>query len=185
MLASLFFNSLGHSVNQGALDFQKELNVQYIKADRAPLSEGLSFFPIDNNYKVKAKFKLREIPKGSGLDKSSTPQSYDVIYGELRIIFTDKSDKLNVYQSHTLKGNKEFREALFLPFTNLTSGNECYAEELFINLEIHKGNTKIIDFNQAFNPCCAYNYIYSCPVPLQGNFLDLKIEAGVKAPVWD
>jgi uncharacterized protein (DUF1684 family) len=44
-----------------------------------------------------------------------------------------------------------------------------------------ESNTIIIDFNKAYNPYCAYNHTYSCPIPPKENTLNIAIEAGVKA----
>jgi len=47
-------------------------------------------------------------------------------------------------------------------------------------MRIPEGHKVTIDFNKAYNPYCAYNYEYSCPiVPLENN-LNIEIKAGVK-----
>jgi hypothetical protein len=47
-------------------------------------------------------------------------------------------------------------------------------------MRIPKGNTIIVDFNKSYNPYCVYNHKYSCPIPPKENFIEFKIQAGVK-----
>jgi uncharacterized protein (DUF1684 family) len=62
----------------------------------------------------------------------------------------------------------------------LTSGVESYGGGRYIDLKIPSENTIMIDFNKAYNPYCAYNQEYSCPIPPEENDLKVKIYAGVK-----
>ena len=88
--------------------------------------------------------------------------------------------KLNVYRNIDLSKTEEYKDHLFLPFSDLTSGKESYIGGRYIDLKIPKGKTIAVDFNQAYNPYCAYNHKYSCPlVPLE-NDLKVEIKAGVK-----
>ncbi|WP_321538818.1 DUF1684 domain-containing protein [Flavobacterium piscinae] len=70
---------------------------------------------------------------------------------------------------------------MFLPFTDLTSGIESYGGGRYIDLKIQEGKIWTIDFNQAYNPYCAYNEKYSCPIVPEENDLKVEIKAGVKA----
>lgn len=91
-----------------------------------------------------------------------------------------KTFKLNVYRNIELSRKKEFKDYLFLPFSDLTSGAESYIGGKYIDLKLPKGNAIAIDFNSSYNPYCAYNSKYSCPkVPLE-NDLNIEIKAGVK-----
>jgi uncharacterized protein (DUF1684 family) len=92
---------------------------------------------------------------------------------------------LNVYQSHTLREKEGYKDYLFLPFTDLTNGNETYGSGRYIDLRIPERETIIIDFNKAYNPYCAYNYGYACPIPPKENKLKVEIRAGVMAPQQD
>jgi uncharacterized protein (DUF1684 family) len=49
-----------------------------------------------------------------------------------------------------------------------------------VDVRIQKGTIWTIDFNKAYNPYCAYNYEYSCPIVPLENDLDIEILAGVK-----
>ena len=103
-----------------------------------------------------------------------------VKYGEISFNLNGEKFKLNVYQNLELIKKPGFKKHLFLPFSDLTSGNETYIGGRYIDMEIPKGKTIIIDFNQAYNPYCAYNYKYSCPIVPLENDLATHINAGVK-----
>jgi uncharacterized protein (DUF1684 family) len=103
-----------------------------------------------------------------------------VKYGEATFKLDGKEDQLNIYQSLSLREKPAYKDYLFLPFTDETSGKESYSGGRYIDLTIPKGNKIIIDFNKAYNPYCAYNHKYSCPIPPKGNHLNIAIKAGVK-----
>ena len=64
---------------------------------------------------------------------------------------------------------------------DLTNGNRSYGGGRFLDLKIPAGEIMIIDFNKAYNPYCAYNHKYSCPIPPEVNHMDIEIPAGVRA----
>jgi len=104
-----------------------------------------------------------------------------VKYGEAHFVFQEKEIVLNIYQNQGLLTQPEYQDYLFLPFTDVTNGASSYAGGRYIDLKIPESETILIDFNTAYNPYCAYNGRYSCPIPPEENHLDLKIIAGVKA----
>jgi uncharacterized protein (DUF1684 family) len=69
---------------------------------------------------------------------------------------------------------------MFIPFKDLTSGVETYGGGRFIDCETVAADSLLIDFNLAYNPYCAYNEKYSCPIPPAENHLAVRIEAGEK-----
>ena len=65
--------------------------------------------------------------------------------------------------------------------TDLTSGQSSDSEGRYVDLEpLHHGRFQL-DFNYAYNPYCAYNPNWNCPVPPVENRLDVAIEAGEKS----
>lgn len=72
------------------------------------------------------------------------------------------------------------RPGYFLPFRDSTSGRETYGAGRYLDLEdAHDGRVHI-DFNLAYNPYCAYDDAYSCPLPPHENWLQIPIRAGEK-----
>jgi hypothetical protein len=167
--------------------FQKEINAEYTDAITSPLTKEdlvsfttLDFYPINEKYFVVAQFTRTENEKPFGMKTSTDREPLYVKYGEVEFTIDGKALKLNVYKNIELSKKMEYKNYLFLPFSDLTSGNESYIGGKYIDLKTPKGNTIAIDFNRSYNPYCAYNYKYSCPkVPLD-NDLNIAIKAGVK-----
>lgn len=142
---------------------------------------GLSFYPIDETFKVKATFVRTPNEKPFLMFTTTDRLPKYVKYAEAHFTLKGKKLKLNLYQSLPRDTDPEYVNYLFLPFTDLTSGDGSYGGGRFINAYIPKGDTIVIDFNKAYNPYCAYNEAYSCPIPPRENDLLVRIEAGVKA----
>lgn len=70
---------------------------------------------------------------------------------------------------------------LFLPFRDATSGTETYGAGRYLDLEPNPDGSVDVDFNLAYNPTCAYDEAYSCPLPPLENWLAFPIRAGEKA----
>ena len=71
---------------------------------------------------------------------------------------------------------------LFLPFRDAPNGTETYGagRYLYAAKPDAQGNV-VLDFNQGYNPPCAFTAFATCPLPPQENRLDLAITAGEKA----
>lgn len=67
---------------------------------------------------------------------------------------------------------------LFLPFRDATSGMETYGAGRYLDISVEPDGQVEIDFNSAYNPMCAYNDGWSCPVPPIENWLSVPIHAG-------
>src|SRR4051812_14133673 len=94
-------------------------------------------------------------------------------YAELEFTLQGKAFKLAVYQSSDLMKNVIYKNYLFLPFKDLSSGKETYGGGRYIDLELPvKDNVITLDFNKAYNPYCAYSTKYSCPLVPSENMLN-------------
>ncbi|TRX52356.1 DUF1684 domain-containing protein [Fulvivirga sp. M361] len=167
--------------------FQDELNEEFLSPGQSPLTKkerkkfkGHNYFPINENYSVTGEFIKSNEPVTLQM-KTTTGRlpAYDK-YGVVKFVLNGKPYQLTIYQSHRLRETDEYKNYLFLPFTDLTNGEETYGGGRYIDLSIPEGSEIIIDFNKAYSPSCAYNYSYSCPIPPAENNLELRIEAGVK-----
>ena len=170
--------------------FQYEMNTHYADAEASPLTEedqktfkALEFFDIDKKYRVEAEFELT--PDTPIFEMPTTTDRLPLYrkYGIALFTINDKKLELSVYQNQKLMSSLEYAEHLFLPFNDTSNGQSTYEGGRFIDLEIpSKGSqTIVIDFNKAYNPYCAYNHKYSCPIPPAENYLSVAIPAGVKA----
>ncbi|WP_308131718.1 DUF1684 domain-containing protein [uncultured Flavobacterium sp.] len=172
---------------EAVVAFQKELNAEYADSVKSPLLKkdlktfkALDFYPINGSFFVNAKFIRTPDEKPFEMPTTTSRKPMYVKYGEAHFSIDGKKFKVNLYQSLDLKKIEEYKDALFLPFTDLTSGVDSYGGGRYIDLKIPQGDTISIDFNTAYNPYCAYNHKYSCPIPPQENDLAIEIKAGVK-----
>src|SRR5690606_5905083 len=133
------------------------------------------FFDYDPRFRVKA--LLRRSPKSKPFEMPTTTERRPLYreYGKLYFHLDDTAFILTVYQNMSLMKMKEYEDYLFLPFTDGTNGSETYGGGRFLDLRIPEGDTVLIDFNRAYNPYCAYNHKYSCPIPPAGNALPVEI----------
>ena len=172
---------------QAVADFQKDMNKHYADSTSSPLKkedlkvfQSLEFFPASADFFVQAKFIATPKEKPFKMPTTTDRKPLYVKYGELHFTVNSTKCKLNVYQNVEFSKKPGYKDDLFLPFTDLTSGVESYGGGRYIDLKIQEGENWVVDFNQAYNPYCAYNEIYSCPIPPQENDLKVAIKAGVK-----
>ena len=170
-----------------AAEFQANLNREFATREESPLTDedfkvfkALEFYPIDEKFMVEAKFVRTPKEKVFKMKTSTTRLPEYKKYGELFFQIDGKSFKLNVYQNIELSKKEGYEDYLFLPFSDLTCGKESYIGGRYIDMRIPKTNTVTIDFNKAYNPYCAYNHKYSCPIVPLENDLGIEILAGVK-----
>ncbi len=170
-----------------AKKFQKELNEEYHDPGKSPLGKkgtknfkGHSFFPVNLKFRVVAKLKRTENELFFQMKTTVPRVNLERIFGILTFSIEGKEFSLPVYQSQSLMQKKEYKDYLFLPFTDLTNGNETYDGGRYIDLRIPAGDQIVIDFNKAYNPYCAYSHGYSCPIVPSKNHLETEILAGVR-----
>ncbi|MDD7884954.1 DUF1684 domain-containing protein [Flavivirga sp. 57AJ16] len=186
-LVSLFSCAQEKKPILGETAFQRKINAEYKDATTSPLKakdrkhfEGLDFFEFDSAYVVKAQFKRTPNEKSFKMKTTTTRLPEYVKYGELTFDLKGESFSLNIYQNLGLVEKEGYKDYLFLPFLDETNGLESYGGGRYIDARIPEGHTMIIDFNKAYNPYCAYNDKYSCPIVPRRNYLKTRVEAGVK-----
>ena len=189
LILSLFLNAQTEKENIASIKkFQKELNTEYLNPKKTPLrGDNLKnfkqhpFFPINLKYRVTAKFVKTENPVPFELPTSSGKFKQYQEYGKATFELDGKSLTLTLYQSLDLMKMKKYKDYLFLPFRDETNEKETYGGGKYMDLKIPAGNEIILDFNQSYQPYCAYNaFDYNCPIVPAENKLPVRIEAGVK-----
>ncbi len=146
--------------------------------------ELISFFPVDEKYRIPCRFVRTPDSPWFKMESSGPIKRNYRVYGIIHFKINDTAVKLNIYQSQELMATAKYRDHLFIPFTDATSGEETYESGRYIDLETNdiKNNTYLVDFNKAYNPYCAYvNGKFNCPVPPAENRLPVSIRAGEKA----
>lgn len=172
----------------GETEFQIQMNSDFKDATKSPLKEkdrkefkGLEFYKFDSTYVVTAKL-IRTPDEKPFKMKTTTDRMPDYIkYGIVEFQIKGRTHKLNIYQNLDLLEEVGYEDYLFLPFLDNTNGEGSYAGGRYVESSIPDSDTLIIDFNTAYNPYCAYNDKYSCPIVPRENYVDENIMAGVKA----
>lgn len=169
-------------------EFQVRINTDFKDPDESPLSakdlrnfEALEFFDIDTSFSLTAQFVRTPGEAPFEMPTTTSRKPVYVKYGEVYFQLHAKTIKLNIYQNQELTEQPEYEDYLFLPFTDKTNGETTYSGGRYLDIRIPEGDSIILDFNKAYNPYCAYNGSYSCPVPPSENNLTIEIPVGVKA----
>jgi hypothetical protein len=172
---------------QDAKAFQDNMNQEYADSLDSPLKpldrkifSELPFYPIDTDWVISA--AIERIIDEDAFEMETTTDRLPLYSPYYRATFSIDSIpvSLTIYQSEDLKTREGYENYLFLPFTDATNGSETYGGGRYIDLKISEGDSLTIDFNRAYNPYCAYNKKYSCPIPPRENDINIPIKAGVK-----
>ncbi|MEN7550905.1 DUF1684 domain-containing protein [Rapidithrix thailandica] len=139
---------------------------------------GLQYYKANIAYKVEAEVVPYKIPETLTVTTSQDLERSFLKYGKARFTLGDKEHELLLLKP-IRSTTPQAENMLFLPFTDETSGRETYGAGRYLDLE-ERDDKIVIDFNYAYNPYCAYNEIYDCPIPPQENHLNIKILAGEK-----
>lgn len=169
------------------IEFQQSLNAEFKNPEQSPLPdrfrsefESLDFFAPDTTYVVEAQFIRTPDAVPFLMPTTTDRKSEEVVYAKVKFELHGKPFELEVYQNPELIQEKGYEDYLFLPFTDLTNGEETYGGGRYLDVRIPNSNRITIDFNKAYNPYCVYNKKYSCPLVPAVNHLDTRILAGIK-----
>ncbi len=155
---------------------------EYMLSEKSPIPDeerknflGLNYFAPNKKLAVRAKF--------------------DVLFNGEVITFETNTDRRPRYQKYArmdfkvgdttctlfaFKSLDHDEDGLFVPFNDLTNGESSYSTGRYLDISIPEGDSLTLDFNQCYNPYCAYNDRYSCPVPPEENRLSIYLTAGEK-----
>jgi len=188
-LLLLFLPFITHSQNQyieKVLEHRTNKNNEYKDSLTSPFHkdianfDSLNYFAPNPKFNIQAKF-IKELGAPFDMTTSSGKSKKFRVYGNLLFRIDSIDYVLPIYQNLKLMTNPLYRDYIFIPFTDLTNGEETYGGGRYIEATIPTSNTFNLDFNYCFNPYCHYTTGYNCPIPPKENFLDLRIEAGEKA----
>lgn len=144
--------------------------------------EGVAYFEIDTNYRVKAQF-TKSIGKRFKMPTTTERAPIYRRFGYVDFTLNGQKVRLTAFQNMALRKQKEYKHYLFIPFKDETSGNESYGGGRYLDIQIPNGAIVILDFNRVYNPYCVYSHRYSCPIPPDENTIKIAILAGEKVPL--
>ena len=131
------------------------------------------WFPIDPQYRVVGRFIADEQPRN--VPVVNTFGDEDVMPSEGVVEFQLHGQTLRL-RPFTTRPNR-----FYFVFRDASSGQETYETARFLYSDLREDGTTVLDFNEAYNPPCAFNPYTTCPIPLKENRLPVKVLAGEKA----
>jgi uncharacterized protein (DUF1684 family) len=166
--------------------FREFKNTNFKTSDQSPIPEakrvtfqGLKYYYPTEEFAIPATFVPSKTKETSsvGTTKFGETRTY-IKAGTLNFVINEKSYSLTAF----FYLNDENKELLFVPFKDATSGKLTYDVGRYLDIPVVPNGDYIIDFNLAYNPYCAYNDNYSCPLVPKENVLPIEINAGEKKP---
>jgi uncharacterized protein (DUF1684 family) len=138
---------------------------------------GLKYYPVDANYRFRVQLYPYPSPTVVGMTTSTGTRKQFLRIGFFEFSIDGEMHRLQVYKS--AQTNEE--ELLFIPLHDRTSGVETYGSARYVDIPENEKGVYELDFNKAYNPYCAYDEHYVCPLAPRENWLDVEIRAGEKA----
>jgi uncharacterized protein len=134
----------------------------------------LSYFPVDESYRVPAKLVPFEGEPAIDMPTSTGKRRAMRRAGRLQFSVRGRPLTLTAF----VEANDREMARLFLPFADQTNGTETYAAGRYLDLDRTATGLYDLDFNRAYHPYCYYNPEYDCPYPPRENRLELPIRSG-------
>mgnify|MGYP005826096881 CR=1 FL=1 len=158
--------------------FRREKDDFFARDPQSPLTRqqkqafhGLHYFPEDPALRLEV--QPDELPVRERVEMQTSTGDVQVYERHSRFRFrADGQDvELTIYQNEN---------GFFLPFVDALAGKETYPAGRYLEPEPLGGGRFLVDFNMAYNPYCAYNDHWSCPLTPFENRVKVPIRAGEK-----
>jgi uncharacterized protein len=159
-------------------DFRRAKDDFFARDPQSPLTReqkstftGLHYFPENPALVIEAPVELFNPQNEIQMQTSTGDVQHYTRYGRLRFTVDGQPAELTIYASEG---------GYFLPFVDSQAPKETYGAGRYLEPEALGGNQFLIDFNYAYNPYCAYNDAWSCPLTPFENHVRAPIRAGEK-----
>ena len=144
--------------------------------DQRHTFSGLEYF--SENPDLRLELVIEEFPQKETIEMQTSTGDVQqhLRYGKIHFEVNGQPVELTLYKD---------AHGFFLPFADDLAGNETYGAGRYLEPKALMGDKVLVDFNYAYNPYCAYNDLYSCPLTPWENRLQVSIKAGEKLPTGD
>ena len=139
---------------------------------------GLDYYPVDSTYRFVVPLKRSSSPDTVMLPENTGRIQSQVRIGHVQVPVKESGVRLAVFRG----ASDDPRGRLWVPFADATNGNGTYKAGRYVDLTRTQTDSVVVDFNRAYNPTCAYNPEFACPLPPPENRIDAPIAAGEKTP---
>ena len=163
---------------------REEYKQGFLADERSPLREAdfefMNFYAPDEAFRCNCTFV--STPNAKPFEMSTVSGNVKIFstYGVASCPIAGKQIQVNIYSNKQMQAMPGYRDYLFIPYKDMTSGDTTYGGGRYIDMrmgDIRDGSV-IIDFNKCYNPWCMYSDGYNCPIPPIENHLEVAIEAG-------
>jgi uncharacterized protein (DUF1684 family) len=148
-----------------------------VKDSRSPVRtdfKGLDYFPLDPAWRMTGTFVPYDAPKKVPIPTVLGTTETMEAPGLVKLTIDGKELTLEpVIEDPT-------DPKLWFIFKDGTSAKETYGGGRFLYADMPKDGKVVVDFNQAYNPPCAFTPYATCPLPPKQNWLPIRVEAGEK-----
>lgn len=158
--------------------FRKEKDEFFARHPQSPLTpeqrrnfKGLDYFPENDSLRLEVQVEPFAERQPVMMQTSTGGVQEYVRFGRFKFQVDGQDAELTIYQADY---------GYFLPFVDSLAGSETYPAGRYLEPEPLPGNRFLVDFNLAYNPYCAYNDMWSCPITPAENRLKAPIRAGEK-----
>ena len=167
--------------NRALLRFRQQKDDYFVHSPESPLNQGspardprpLNYFDPDPAFRFEVRLRRYDNPESVIMTTSKgTRQLFNKV-GFFEVGLAGENVRLQAYQSA-----ERDDPHLFIPFRDSTSGKETYGAARYLDINVEHDDDYVLDFNLAYNPYCAYNDGYVCPLPPAENWLKSAIRAG-------
>ena len=159
-------------------DFRAEKDEFFAQHPQSPLTpeqrgkfKGLEYFPENEALRLEVQVERFADQKPMQMQTSTGGVQMYTRYGRFQFQSEEQPAELTIYESEN---------GFFLPFADSLAGEETYPAGRYLEPESLPGDRFLVDFNLAYNPYCAYNEMWSCPITPSENRLKVPIRAGEK-----
>ena len=156
--------------------FRFDKDISFREGPQSPLTEqqkreftGLNYFPENPDLRLELFLERYAQPVKVNLQTSTGDEREYLLVGEVTFEYGGQQNVLQVLEDDY---------GFFIPFTDATAPAETYGGGRYIEPPEIRSDILYVDFNLAYNPYCAYNDVWSCPLPPTKNRLKVRIDAG-------
>ena len=152
-------------------DFFKHHPQSPLLRDQKAKFAGLQYFPENESLRLEVKVQRFEDESQIVMQTSTGGVQEYIRYGRFKFDVDGQPAELTIYENEN---------GYFLPFVDALAGKETYPAGRYLEPEPLPGDRFLVDFNLAYNPSCAYNEMWSCPITPAENRVKVPIRAGEK-----
>ena len=148
------------------------LRVRDLNSPRRLEFRGLEYFPVSSRWAINARFVPYQPARHIKIINILGMEVDEISPGAVAFSRNGRQWRLDTVLEDP--GDR----TLFIMFADTTNGTESYGAGRFLTIPMPVGNSALVDFNEAYNPPCAFNDFATCPLPPPQNRLQLRVDAG-------